>query len=117
VYEPHIAPKLERWAEEFIAKRRAKRRQREGGIIVTIHRTNDRRKGDGTGRTDRPHGGNDDGHDGHDDTSAFELEKLVAAEVNEWRSEVDRSRSGLIKRRKKSGCVLEEVCLLATSLL
>jgi len=45
--------------------------------------------------------------------SSFELERLVATEVDEWRSEVDRSRSGLTRRRRNSsrpGDVLGDVC-------
>ncbi|KAG6868114.1 hypothetical protein C0993_007492 [Termitomyces sp. T159_Od127] len=39
VYEPHLAPKLEQWAEEFLATREARRRQRAGAgpVLATPH--------------------------------------------------------------------------------
>ena len=32
MYEPHIAPKVEAWAENYVERRRQKRRQRQGPI-------------------------------------------------------------------------------------
>ena len=103
MYEPHIAPQIERWAENFIAQRQAKRRQREQSVAILIRQTD-------TSRTNRPDRATDGGDEG---MSSFELERLVATEVDEWRSEVDRSRSGLTRRRRNSsrpGDVLGDVC-------
>ncbi|KAF9055539.1 hypothetical protein BDZ89DRAFT_1125267 [Hymenopellis radicata] len=87
VYEPHIAPKLEKWAQEFLSKRRERKRQREAAISVSLPFS-----------SKRSDGGSDD-----DDKSAFELEKLVShvsEEVREWRNEVVRSQSSTLRQRK-----------------
>ncbi|KAJ7599090.1 hypothetical protein C8J56DRAFT_1039962 [Mycena floridula] len=73
VYEPHIAPKVEEWAHNFIAKREARRRQRAGPVPVSVAVSS----------------AHDDGND--DDKPSFELEKLVSREVLEWRGQVSRS--------------------------
>ncbi|KAJ7198423.1 hypothetical protein B0H12DRAFT_599529 [Mycena haematopus] len=85
VYEPHIAPRVERWAEEFLAKRQARRMQRNA-IAVPSMSAHDIDAGD------------------VDDKSTYELESLVADEVRQWRSQVDVNRgegSGL--RHRKNG--------------
>ncbi|KAJ7681825.1 hypothetical protein B0H14DRAFT_924415 [Mycena olivaceomarginata] len=97
VYEPHIAPRVERWAEEFLAKRRAKKAQRaeKGKRAVPVPSTSG---GAGVG------GGAEDG-DLDADKSTYELETLVADEVHQWRTQVDVSRgqgSGL-RHRKNVG--------------
>ncbi|KAJ7331081.1 hypothetical protein DFH08DRAFT_311521 [Mycena albidolilacea] len=99
VYEPHIAPRVERWAEDFLAKRRARKAQRaeKGKRAVPVPSTNG---GAGVG------GGAEDG-DLDADKSTYELETLVADEVHQWRTQVDVSRghgsgSGL-RHRKNVG--------------
>ncbi|TFK33198.1 hypothetical protein BDQ12DRAFT_769180 [Crucibulum laeve] len=90
VYEPHIAPRVERWAAEFVAKREAQRRQREGPIAVPLRsrrRRNRRSSSNNTSTTDD----DDHGIKGTGPEDAVELDHLVAREVREWRSEVDRS--------------------------
>ncbi|KAK0468447.1 uncharacterized protein EV420DRAFT_1635699 [Desarmillaria tabescens] len=92
VYEPHIAPRLEKWAEEFIAKRKARRRQKESLIAVPASIPSK-----GKARSKR----SDDGGDtDDDDKSAYELEKLMSHEVHEWRNEVDKSTSSTLRLRK-----------------
>ncbi|KAK0206644.1 hypothetical protein DFS33DRAFT_1381749 [Desarmillaria ectypa] len=94
VYEPHIAPRLEKWAEEFIAKRKARRRQRESLISVPASIPSK-----GKARSKR----SDDGGDtDDDDKSAYELEKLISHEVHEWRNEVDKSNSSTLRLRKNA---------------
>lgn len=44
----------------------------------------------------------DSGSNDDDDKGSFELEKLVAKEVDEWRSEVDRSQTALRHRKNVS---------------
>ncbi|EIW76451.1 hypothetical protein CONPUDRAFT_146865 [Coniophora puteana RWD-64-598 SS2] len=106
VYEPHIAPAIERWAEEFLAKRRA-RQQRQTATAVPS--TNPM---DTTALTQTY----DQQDDEEDRQAALELEEIVAREVDEWRNEVHRSRtlprpdedggvgtSGLRLRKKSRG--------------
>ncbi|KAJ7652636.1 hypothetical protein B0H17DRAFT_1022224 [Mycena rosella] len=85
VYEPHIAPRVERWAEEFLAKRRARKMQRAGMEAVAVPSVS------AVGKRD------DDVHlDGGDEgQSTYELESLVAHEVRQWRAGVDVGRGGL----------------------
>ncbi|KAF7318587.1 hypothetical protein HMN09_00369200 [Mycena chlorophos] len=90
VYEPHIAPRVERWAENFLEKRRAKRRSREGVPVATA-------SGSGSGAG---HGHGQDGSglgfgaEGMSETgrSTYELENLVKNEVAQWRSQVSVSQ-------------------------
>ncbi|KAJ7154333.1 hypothetical protein C8R43DRAFT_1000870 [Mycena crocata] len=87
VYEPHIAPRVERWAEEFLEKRRMKKAQRAQRNAVAVPSTT----GDAAGDADIK--------------STYELESLVANEVRQWRTQVDVSRgegSGL-RHRKNVG--------------
>ncbi|KAG8219069.1 hypothetical protein J3R82DRAFT_4826 [Butyriboletus roseoflavus] len=108
VYEPHIAPKLEAWAEDFLERRRTARNRRASAVPV---RTSRRRHSSSSssstnhnndlqrdrGSNDRELGPNDLSVDG------LELEALVSREVDEWRNEVLRSQEitmdGLRKRR------------------
>jgi hypothetical protein len=92
VYEPHIAPKIEQWAEEFLANRQARRRQRSGAIAVPSP---------GRNRTDE-----DVSRSLEEERRSIELENLMAKEVREWRSEVDRSN---LRLRNNTRNVLEEV--------
>lgn len=97
VYEPHIAPRVERWAEEYIAKREARRRQRDGSMPVP--NTPNRTFHDSSARSKfkRSDSGTDEDNDLQ---QGIELEKLVAKEVHEWRSEVDRSQPLGLRHRK-----------------
>ncbi|KAG6915909.1 hypothetical protein DXG01_009279 [Tephrocybe rancida] len=90
VYEPHIAPKLEQWAVEYIAHRDAQRRQRAGAIPVMAS----------PHRRDMPDKRSDSGNEGSERQS-IELENLIAKEVREWRSEVNRSQT--LRHRGKQG--------------
>ncbi|KAG6810368.1 hypothetical protein H0H92_012154 [Tricholoma furcatifolium] len=97
VYEPHIAPKLEQWAEEFLAHREAQR-QRTQPLLATPH----------------PHRRDSESEDGHSDSSdeggkkeSIELENLIAKEVREWRSDVNRSQT--LRYRGKSSSRLKPI--------
>ena len=56
MYEPHIAPRLELWAEAFIERRRARRMEQQGLILVPASIPLRRR----------------DGHENHSDSSDSE---------------------------------------------
>ncbi|KAH7922575.1 hypothetical protein BV22DRAFT_1048802 [Leucogyrophana mollusca] len=89
VYEPHIAPAIERWAEDFVARRQA-RRSRSAPVPIAV--SGDTRPDAGSKRDD-------------DEAETFELEGLVAREVDEWRNEVHRSRTlsgGTLRLRKSA---------------
>lgn len=91
MYEPHLAPKIEKWAEEFVAKRQARRRQLAPaagpvGVPGPLH-------GDEDQATRRKHRTSGSDHDGPEMSQSIELENLIAKEVREWRSEVDRSQT------------------------
>jgi hypothetical protein len=66
-------------------------------------------KGRGKGGSDDKHFGDEDGKrrgfkdEGDTEADGLELEKLVAKEVQQWRSEVDRSRGTQLRYRKKGG--------------
>ncbi|KAJ7508275.1 hypothetical protein B0H11DRAFT_1964134 [Mycena galericulata] len=94
IYEPHIAPRVERWAEEFLAKRRARKQARAGKTAIPVPSATNKRS--------------DDGHDDAGDVDAqstYELESLVANEVRQWRSQVDVGGSQL--RQRKTGTSTE----------
>lgn len=98
VYEPHIAPKLEQWATEFIAKREARRRQRAGAIPISVsHRTDE----DLSSRRRSKLSDSDD--EGVEMRQSIELENLIAKEVREWRSEVNRSQTRGLRHRNNAG--------------
>lgn len=124
MYEPHIAPRIEKWAAEFVAQREAKRRQRQGPTAVPVAA----RPGDSSG-TDPDDDDDDDNKplglvnrgsrlrrrrmgrgNGNTRDDSVELENLVAREVREWRSEVDRSSSSIRKKTTEPSSVLDEVC-------
>ncbi|KAJ8516683.1 hypothetical protein ONZ45_g6041 [Pleurotus djamor] len=93
VYEPHIAPKLEQWAEEFIARRKARRAERQGLIAIPQNPRSS------TGASKKGPGSSDNESDDDDNwdqkrnnrRSSIELEHLVAKELSEWRSEIGTS--------------------------
>lgn len=86
MYEPHLAPKLEQWAEEFLATREARRRQRAGlvPILATPH-------------MHERHDSNNSGSDEGGGRQLIQLENISSRDVREWRSEVDRSQT--LRRR------------------
>jgi hypothetical protein len=92
VYEPHIAPKIEQWAESFIAKRRARRRQRGGPIAVPVSSS---RGTGGPGRGESLFDGRnwDNSSDSstlsdveETDDKVIEMENLVNRDILSWRS-------------------------------
>ncbi|KAG2133840.1 hypothetical protein BD769DRAFT_494331 [Suillus cothurnatus] len=90
VFEPHIAPALERWAEDFLAKRRARR-----GGLVPVPST-------------RGSGDRDPGPSGADarkrtpvrEEDSIELEGLNLGLVDEWRNNVHHTAQGTSVRRR-----------------
>jgi hypothetical protein len=70
VYEPHIAPKFERWAEEYLARRRARRGQPVAVPVEMQQNGPSRRYSD-------------------EQAGSEELENLVAREVSEWRDNIE----------------------------
>ncbi|KAI0650865.1 hypothetical protein C8Q79DRAFT_998612 [Trametes meyenii] len=99
VYEPHIAPKVEVWAESFLERRRQRRRSGQRPVLVNSHpfeqgdENGTRRSADG--RQDKKKADDDD------DSTSIELEQLAAAERNAWRGDAGPS-SGL-RQRKATG--------------
>lgn len=90
VFEPHIAPAIERWAEDFLAKRRARR-----GGPIPVPST----RGSGSG---------DPGPSGTDprkrnparEEDSIELEGLNLGLVDEWRNKVHRTAQATSVRRR-----------------
>ncbi|KAI0782572.1 hypothetical protein C8Q75DRAFT_811660 [Abortiporus biennis] len=101
IYEPHIAPKVEAWAESFVERRRRLRENRNGPIAVPVQEfpmdENQARRDE---RGTEVQASGDDS-----DRMSVELENLVAREVNEWRSNIPRS--GTLRQRNNAG-VMEE---------
>ncbi|KAJ3570039.1 hypothetical protein NP233_g4667 [Leucocoprinus birnbaumii] len=133
VYEPHLAPKIEIWAEEFIARRRARRmqQQQQGPIPVpaSIPLRRRRRRRSGSRHSDSTlsgseGSGSDSDHPGPSSrggggpkppsgplssSRGTDLDQSVAHEVNEWRSEVGRSqRSSGLRHRTNATHVMDE---------
>ncbi|KAI0355436.1 hypothetical protein OH77DRAFT_1589897 [Trametes cingulata] len=106
VYEPHIAPKVETWAESFIERRKQKRRQRQGPVLANPHPFEDgdenstRRSRDG--RKNKKDDGSDDSDDGG---MSIELERLAAKERDAWRH--DSGPSSGLRQRKPAGAMDE----------
>ncbi|KAI6107580.1 hypothetical protein EDD16DRAFT_1621430 [Pisolithus croceorrhizus] len=111
VYEPHIAPAIEAWAEDFIARRRATRNAR----AVPISTSQRPQRSHSSSSSSSP-SSSTRGADGspRDDPSATCTRRatrrttrtrgrtaLVANDVEEWRNNVRRSQreSGLRRRR------------------
>ncbi|KAJ7210006.1 hypothetical protein GGX14DRAFT_451235 [Mycena pura] len=91
VYEPHIAPRVERWAEEFLAKRKAMKMKRAVPAVPV------------------PSAGAGEAASVSNE-STYELENLVADEVAQWRNEVIVSRdqrTSTIRRRQNAGASSE----------
>ncbi|CAL1699919.1 unnamed protein product [Somion occarium] len=95
VYEPHIAPRLEAFAQAFIENRR---RRRLGPVAVSQNPP----------RTDENQARRDGGkkkHDDDDEPTSVELQNLVAREVDEWRNGVQRKST---LRNRKTPTVIDE---------
>ncbi|KAI0731882.1 hypothetical protein C8Q72DRAFT_882980 [Fomitopsis betulina] len=95
VYEPHIAPKLEAWADSFLEGRRRQRARRQGPIAAQpVHErgneNNTRRSGTRNGDVDR--------------NMSVELEQLVAQEASAWSD--NGRQDGL--RRRNTGAAIDE---------
>ncbi|EPQ58855.1 hypothetical protein GLOTRDRAFT_135876 [Gloeophyllum trabeum ATCC 11539] len=104
VYEPHIAPKVEAWAESYLARRRARRRQRQGPALAQPYSADEGEAGPSHPRRSFELGKGSDA----DDRTSIELEKLVAKEVDEWRNGVERSQSELRQRHNRNASALDE---------
>ncbi|KAI0774715.1 hypothetical protein BD413DRAFT_472337 [Trametes elegans] len=104
VYEPHIAPKVETWAESFLENRRQRRRRRQGHVLVDPHPFE---QGDENGTRRSTDGSNDKKYDDEDDANgmSIELEQLAAKERDAWRHNAGPS-SGL-RQRKAAGAMDE----------
>ncbi|KAJ7615873.1 hypothetical protein FB45DRAFT_934830 [Roridomyces roridus] len=97
VYEPHIAPRIERWAENFLARREARKRARNA-IAVPVSSSDGSSKRDGDdGRGLGDEGGSFDGK------STYELESLISQEVRQWREGVDVGPSSGLRHRRTGG--------------
>ncbi|KAG2149378.1 hypothetical protein DEU56DRAFT_62354 [Suillus clintonianus] len=88
VYEPHIAPAIERWAEDFLENRRARRR-------VPVAST----RGLGDGDLG-PRGADPKERTAAREQDSIELEGLNLGPVDEWRNEVHRTAPGTGARRR-----------------
>ncbi|KAI0638611.1 hypothetical protein C8Q77DRAFT_1091941 [Trametes polyzona] len=95
VYEPHIAPQLEVWAESFLERRRQRRRQRQGSVLANPHPFE---AGDENGTRRSKARGDDHNSDVDANSMSIELEQLAARERDAWRG-TDGPPSGLRQRR------------------
>ncbi|KAJ7713397.1 hypothetical protein B0H16DRAFT_1810504 [Mycena metata] len=90
VYEPHIAPRVERWVEEFLTKRQARRARRVVAVPTECNY--------GLGADDA---GTGTGTDTGDGKSTYNLKSLVENEVRQWGAQVgEGAGSGLRHRRR-----------------
>lgn len=88
VFEPHIAPAIERWAEDFLAKRRARR---GGPVPVPSTRGSGDPGPSGSDPRKRSPGRGED---------FIELEGLNLGPVDEWRNKVHRTAQDTSVRRR-----------------
>jgi len=92
VYEPHIAPRFEAWAESFIENRRRKRRQRQTPVPAQAYQDNENGDENRARRASEPTLLGDQAN--HSDNSLVELEMF------EGRSnDIERPQSELTLRR------------------
>ncbi|KAF9231686.1 hypothetical protein BU15DRAFT_82098 [Melanogaster broomeanus] len=100
IYEPHIAPALESWAENFLERRRTARNRRASAVPVS--RRDHRNSSPSSSSSSQSNQGSPSRHGRERPSGQDDLEGLVAREVDEWRNEVLRSqeitREGLRKR-------------------
>ncbi|KAK7026345.1 hypothetical protein R3P38DRAFT_1040574 [Favolaschia claudopus] len=85
VYEPHIAPKIEKWAEDFLARRRARKTKRSAAAVSVAVPSG------GGGAGEGGEGGYADDKRSGAEASVYEMEDLVGEEVRQWRSQVHES--------------------------
>ena len=123
MYEPHIAPAIDRWRAEFQAARR--RREQEGlqeaHAVVQMSERRPRRSKDKFSDDDSS---DDENHmwnagsssklskDGlliRRETHDVELDEMVATEINEWRSAAPEQ--GLRQRKNVQEHAMDEVCI------
>ncbi|KAH9833858.1 uncharacterized protein C8Q71DRAFT_772833 [Rhodofomes roseus] len=115
VYEPHIAPRLEAWAEAFVENRRQQRARRRGLVAaqsVSEHGDENRTRrstesGNGDSRPSAPvraRGRRDNGDDDDGVGTSVELEQLVAREASGWS---DDGRQNGLRHRKTAGTMDE----------
>lgn len=90
VFEPHIAPAIERWAEDFLAKRRARR-----GGLVPVPSTGGSGNGDPS-----PSGADSKNRTPAREDDSIELEGLNLGLVDEWRNKVHSTAQGTSVRRR-----------------
>ncbi|KAF7327949.1 hypothetical protein MKEN_00375100 [Mycena kentingensis (nom. inval.)] len=99
VYEPHLAPKIERWAEGFLAKRKAakerKLKAKKQAVPVAASQAEDVAASMSS----------------LNNQSTYELETLVANEVTEWRNQIDVARAegmSTLRQRRPVSMPLDE---------
>ncbi|KAF7775670.1 hypothetical protein Agabi119p4_4063 [Agaricus bisporus var. burnettii] len=110
VYDPHLAPVFEHWAEEYLAHRRAQR-QRQSPIPVPATFPLHERRGDHSRRSDSnstsSHSGDDSKQKGpfsraNKGTDDVGLDQT--RDVKQWRSQVERSqRTASLRHRANRG--------------
>ncbi|KAH7887267.1 hypothetical protein F5I97DRAFT_1858961 [Phlebopus sp. FC_14] len=117
VFEPHIAPALEEWAENFLERRRARRNRGAAAVPVSSRRR--RRPNSNSSSTSSSNGdsssvrgsgaGRGQGSGNVEGPDTFELGDIVAREVDQWRNEVLKSQGmsgegqGGLRRRHVAG--------------
>ena len=87
VYEPHIAPKVEAWAESYVENRRRRRRQRQAPVLSQPVNEHSDENASRRSADDQARAGD----------ASIELEQLAEWERNEWRNA--GNSSGLRLRR------------------
>ncbi|KAI0065968.1 hypothetical protein BV25DRAFT_1790296, partial [Artomyces pyxidatus] len=83
VYDPHLRPKVDAWRENLAARHRERRQRRRQAVPVRASSPSDDDHDAPPFRKRRS------SLDSQHTSSPIELEKLVATEVEEWRSGVD----------------------------
>jgi hypothetical protein len=111
VYDPHIVPAVERLQAQYTARRRGRR-----GLVPVQGNNGKGNDPTSAGTELQSLVRNRDAADEAEEQKSTELENMVTKEVDEWRSAVDRSQSGLRHRPNAgtSGGALEEVNLNIT---
>jgi hypothetical protein len=101
VYEPHLAPKLEEWAEAYVKSRQARRKSKEGPVAVPVPASSSSPAADAAGpeaemaSIAREQLSSRGTHDrGEADEKAIELERLISSQVDAWRTDVERLQIG-----------------------
>lgn len=103
VYEPHIAPKVEVWAESFLERRKQRRHQRQGPVLADPHPIE---QGDENSSRRSANSLRDKKHD-DDSSMSIELEHLAVKERDVRRQDAPGPSSGL--RQRKPTSAMDEV--------